>query len=200
MQEIIDREYLETDKHSTHSYIENFYEKNFLPYRNKKITLAEIGTSGGWSIRLWYYYFEKANMIYALDCFSFIDFQNFIEKGEPDSTHMNMGYKAIEPPKNIKYIIGDAYSTDICNLIPNCDIIIDDGPHSLESQLKSVELYLPKVNPGGLFIIEDISSVENQKQIHEKALSIFPHFKYEVLDFRETKQRYDDLMFIARVK
>jgi hypothetical protein len=199
MQKIIDDEYLETDKHTTHSYIQNFYEERFLPYKDDEITLMEIGTSGGWSIRLWYYYFKNASMIYAMDSFKFIDFVNFVQKGEADSTHKAMGYKDIEPPKNIKYVIEDAYTNDAANVIPDCDIIIDDGPHTLDSQLKSVELYLQKVKPGGLFIIEDIASIENQKQIYDKALSLFPNLKYELLDFRQSKGRHDDIMFIATI-
>lgn len=200
MKKILEEEYLETDKHTTHSYVQNFYEERFLSYKDKDITLMEIGTSGGWSTRLWYHYFKNAAMIYAMDSFQFIDFVNFIEKGEADSTHKNMGFKDIEPPKNIKYVICDAYTEESSNLIPECDIIIDDGPHSLDSQLKCVELYLRKVKSGGLFIIEDITNTENQKLIHEKALSLFPDYKYELLDFRETKGRYDDLMFVATVQ
>ncbi len=200
MQKILEDEYLETDKHTTHSFVQNFYEERFLSYKDKDITLMEIGTSGGWSIRLWYYYFKNAAMIYAMDSFRFIDFVNFIEKGEADSTHKNMGFKDIEPPKNIKYVICDAYTEDSSNLIPECDIIIDDGPHSLDSQLKCIELYLRKVKSGGLLIIEDIANTENQKLIHEKALSLFPDYKYELLDFRETKGQYNDLMFIATVQ
>jgi SAM-dependent methyltransferase len=199
MLKIIEDECLETDKHNTHSYVQNFYEERFLPYKDNEITLLEIGTNRGWSIRLWYYYFKNASMIYAMDTFSYADFVNFLERGEADPTHRAMGYSDISPPQNIKYVIGDAYTRESCNLIPDCDIIIDDGPHSLDSQLKGLELYLSKVKPGGLFVIEDIQSIENQKQIHDKALSLFPNFKYELLDFRESRDRYDDLMFIATI-
>ena len=37
------------------------------------------------------------------------------------------------------------------------DILIDDGPHTLQSHQKLLELYLPKMNKGGYVIIEDIS-------------------------------------------
>jgi predicted O-methyltransferase YrrM len=58
---------------------------------------------------------------------------------------------------NVEYIIGDAYSEEICNKIGKIDILIDDGPHTLESHIKLLELYLPKMNTGGVIVIEDIS-------------------------------------------
>jgi hypothetical protein len=35
----------------------------------------------------------------------------------------------------------------------------DDGPHNLESMLMCAKLYYPKLNPGGVLVIEDIPSV-----------------------------------------
>ena len=36
------------------------------------------------------------------------------------------------------------------------DVLIDDADHFLTSQLANLELWFPKVRPGGLYIIEDV--------------------------------------------
>ena len=172
-----------TDKEHTHSYIENFYEDNFLPYKDKEITLVEIGVADGESVRLWEHYFTSSK-IYCLD----ID----------ETKHAFAEY--VNKRDNIVYIVGDSYNKDVYELIPECDIFIDDGPHTLESQIQAIEIYLPKVKTGGLFVIEDVQELSHLDILKEKAISIFPGYEYELIDIRESKGRYDDLMFIARVK
>ena len=55
-----------TDKNSTHCYVEYFYEEAFAPYRNRKVSVLEIGISGGYSLRLWREYFKKAKTIVGI--------------------------------------------------------------------------------------------------------------------------------------
>ena len=52
--------FLETDKNTDHSYIEHFYENAFLKYRDKNITLLEIGARTGSSCFLWNQYFKNS--------------------------------------------------------------------------------------------------------------------------------------------
>ena len=59
----------------------------------------------------------------------------------------------------------------------NFDIIIDDGPHSLESQLKFIDLYYPKTNLGGVVIIEDIHP-DSLEPLKEKCRSNNLPFDY----------------------
>jgi cephalosporin hydroxylase len=63
--------------------------------------------------------------------------------------------------KNVEYIIGNAYTSEIANKLSKIDILIDDGPHSLESHIKLLELYIPKMNSGGVIVIEDVSYSQN---------------------------------------
>lgn len=133
-----------TDKH-IHSYAGEAYEKLFSRFRDKQITLVEIGVRGGASIQLWKKYFSNIQ-IYGLD-----NLQANRENNIPVNDEWVSG-------DNVKLIIGDAYLEEVANQVPNnIDIFIDDGPHSLESHLLAIELYLPKMNNTGLFVIEDIS-------------------------------------------
>lgn len=146
MNELLDlchRGKLVTDKYmgelQFHSYIENFYGNLFPPRKERTLTLLEIGIAGGGSLWLWEEYFKNAH-IYAID---------------PDH-HMHLKF---ERQPRIHTFVGDAYDPlTIASIHTMFDIIIDDGPHTLDSQIKFIDGYLPKVNPGGLLIIEDIAS------------------------------------------
>lgn len=133
-----------SDKNSYHSYIEDVYEEYFAPYRNKKINLLEIGVAHSGSIRLWKDYFRYAH-IYGIDDFSCG--QQLKNKSED----------LIEGKvKNIQIICANAYEKNTSENLPNFDIIIDDGPHTLDTQLKCIEFYIPLLKPNGIMFIEDI--------------------------------------------
>jgi hypothetical protein len=181
LSELISDNILTTDKNSTHSYIDYFYEREFSKYRDKEITLVELGVMHGGSIKLWDLYFSNAT-IYGLDIeVKNKAFENFCK------------YK-----ENIHYIIGDSYTTEIADKIPEFDIFIDDGPHDLMSQMNSIKLYLSKMNNGGIFIIEDIEDVKHLKILKNYTQSLYSGYKFELLDFRIIKRRFDDLMLIIR--
>jgi hypothetical protein len=122
-----------TDKETRHAYITNFYENALAEYRNKEITLIEIGVDKGDSMRLWRDYFNAANLI-GIE----INPTNL-----PDIPNLDLRH-------------GSAYDKNIQQTIPNADIIIDDGPHGQISQIIFLLNYLPKLNKNGLLIIEDI--------------------------------------------
>ena len=147
-----------TDKGNPKSYIDGFYEENFKKYREKDITLVEIGVRSGASLKLWSEYFSKKSKIYGLD--------NLYDKDTND-VPINEKWTTL---KNVKYIVGDAYTIEVIKSLPNIDILIDDGPHTLESHIKLLELYTSKINSGGVIIIEDISYDPNllYKYVPEK--------------------------------
>lgn len=134
-----------TDKGSPKSYIDEFYENKFDQFRNKSIVLVEIGVRSGASLKLWSEYFSKDAKIYGLD--------NLDDKNN-HSVPINKDWTSSD---NVKYIVGDAYTEDTVDKIGKIDILIDDGPHTFESHVKLLDLYINKINPGGLIVIEDIS-------------------------------------------
>jgi hypothetical protein len=57
----------------------------------------------------------------------------------------------------IKIVHGDAYDPELVSgLEGRFDLIIDDGPHDLESQKEFLRLYWPLVSAGGVLVVEDI--------------------------------------------
>lgn len=174
-----------SDKNSYHSYIEDVYEEYFSKYRNKKINLLEIGVSFSGSIRLWNDYFKNAQ-IYGIDNFSC------------GLEHRSKAEDLISGSiKKIKIICANAYETKTLSDLPEFDIIIDDGPHTLTTQLKCIELYLPKLKSTGIMFIEDIvidfdydyeGDELSKHPIMEKLIDKIPNEKYEykIFDLRKS--------------
>lgn len=173
-----------TDKH-VKSFISKFYEKNFCLLQYQSIDLLEIGFRHGASLALWDKYFEKGRIL-GVDNFSDLAV----------GSKMPIVKKWVESEK-ISTKIGDAYSPAFAREIEKSfDIIIDDGPHWIDSQQKALELYLPKLKPKGVFIIEDILS---------GGLAIFPllkkvplGFNVSFFDYRWHKAIGDNCLFVVR--
>ena len=175
-----------TDKNTCHSYIENFYEVEFEKYKDKEIDLLEIGIETGGSLKLWKEYFINSKSIIGVDILD--------DKVDPN-------YKNIP---GVTLYFCDAYDKGNSNILGEFDIIIDDGPHTLNSQLDAIEIYLPKLKKDGLFIIEDIQNtndfdilIERARQVSEKIDNDFEYI-VECIDLRDKRGRWDDLIFLVR--
>jgi hypothetical protein len=172
-----------TDKNTVHSYVNYFYEDTFQKYKDQKISLLEIGIQGGASLRLWKEYFLESEKIIGIDI-------------SEDNVHPN--YKNIP---GVTYIYGDAYSDEIIDDELKFDIIIDDGPHTLDSQIKCIIKYLPKLNTGGILVIEDVQNIKWIDELIKTFQSFFEtdqtdsYYEIETFDLRTKKNRYDDIIF-----
>jgi hypothetical protein len=173
--ELANEDQFNTDKNYAHKYIPEFYSKEFASRRNDPITLLEIGMWYGKSMSLWHKYFTNATIIGV------------------DVEDRGLDYVRAMPRNQV--IIQDAYDPVFVASLPNMDIIIDDGPHSEESQIQFLELYLPKLNENGIAIIEDIlkpESVEKFKQLVPEG------YTYEVVDIRHLSELPESILFIVR--
>ena len=171
-----------TDKQTLHSY-GPVYEQLLSPMKGKNATVLEVGVQLGGSLLLWH---------------------DFL----PDSVVIGLDNKdAIDPsimprmdPLRCAVLFMDAYDNDtiskVKQLAPNgIDFAIDDGPHSLASQQRFLELYLPLLNDGGIAVIEDI---QDYSWFDSLTLMVSEDYAYEIIDLRGVKGRYDDLMLIVR--
>ena len=176
---------LSTDKnkywhHYSHSYFDNFYEKEFSKYQNKPINFCEIGIDTGATFLIWNEYFHKNSNLLGIDV---VD-------------HVNPKYEE-QNFNNVHYIFKNAYDVTVVNILDNFDIIIDDGPHTIESQIECIKLYLPKLNNGGILIIEDIQQL-SYIDILTKAVPNQYKSNIEIIDFIEIDNRYDSLLFVIK--
>ncbi len=174
-----------TDKGDYKSYIEKFYEGAFQPFRNKKISLLEIGTRHGASLALWSSYFELGQIM-GIDNYSDLALLD----DPPDQNWVSR--------PNVKILSADAYDPEFARSINiEFDIVIDDGPHSKASQKAALMLYLPKLKMDGLFIIEDIQS---WARLAVFGFIRFIPMRYSIhpLDFRADGKGDDNFLFVVK--
>lgn len=158
-----------TDKGTLHSYIP-FYDLLFSKFKYKSINVLEVGIQFGFSIKLWAEYFPNATIF---------------------------GYDIIDSvtevlPNNIKKTIKNANQiTDHEFHNSPLTIAIDDGSHLINDQLNFVKNIYPQIISGGILIIEDIADIESNKK-HFDNLNI----PYSIIDMRNIKNRYDDVLII----
>ena len=171
-----------TDKNTTHSYIQT-YQELFNKRKEFAKNVLEIGICYGGSIKLWHDYFTDAN-IYGLDIM-----------------HIDQVWHEIrDTDRIILYTSTDAYNYDFFKtsfLDKNIsfDILIDDGPHTLESMIKFINLYTQVMSDDGILIIEDVQDwgwIDILKQITPEHLKQY----IKVYDLRPIKNRYDDIIFV----
>lgn len=167
---------LGTDKEFVHKYISNFYQKTFEELQLNDLSLLEIGISTGASLKMWKEFFVNGK-IYGIDC------QNSVHPDFHDDF--------------ITYYIQDAYDKSFVDSLCNFDIIIDDGPHTLSSQLNFINLYYNKLNPDGFMIIEDIDCDNNINHIVQEFVKIFDKHPI-VLDERNNVGLSNEVIIYAR--
>jgi SAM-dependent methyltransferase len=175
-----------TDKLWPHSYVNGFYQQEFEKIREQPISLLEIGFRHGASLYLWSRFFSNVQIL-GLDNGSDVSVTN-------ESPVNNVWLDQ----ENIKTRVGDAYDEKFSKVIlEKFDVIIDDRPHSLESQIKFLNLYLDKLKPGGVAIIEDL---QRYGGILLWPLLLNTPLSYEVefYDFRKKNGLKDDMLYVVR--
>jgi len=178
-----------TDKDTFHSYIE-LYERLLAPFVDKAITLVEIGIQYGGSMLLWQDYLPKAQFVFVdnVNCIS----PRILEHVDRDRTSILFqdAYNDIGA-EDVDYLAQSGPSGGI-------DFIIDDGPHTLQSQRDFLRLYLPLLNSGGVALIEDVQDTYWFADLEEEVLRLGKGYITECIDIRHIKGRYDDLVFVVQ--
>jgi hypothetical protein len=72
--------------------------------------------------------------------------------------------------------------------------MLDDGPHTLESMIKFIQLYSQLMTDDGILIIEDVQSWEWIDILTNEVPQHLKEF-IKVYDLRENKNCYDDIVF-----
>jgi len=159
------------DKGSTHTYLETF-DKLFEPFR-EGCTFMEIGLALGDSVKLMDRYFDNSTII-GVDLtlvFQPAEYKNDVVLIEADGTK----------PEFLSKIKGYTF-----------DIINDDGSHMEADQIASFNLLKGRMNPGGIYIIEDILALDQNRKRFEAL-----HTNCEIIDMRHTG-RFDNVLIIYR--
>ena len=169
-----------TDKDTWHSYFP-VYQTLFEPIRYTATRILEIGVREGGSISLWNTYFTNAE-IHGVD----ITLNELVFEFDKERVFL---YEE------------DAYSdTFVSKLeVESFDVIIDDGPHTLESMKSVVKLYANLLKPNGMLIIEDVAYIDWVPEILNEIPTELLRC-HSVYDRRLVKNRYDDIQIVLRRK
>lgn len=111
-----------------------------LPHRLDKFTMLEIGVAKGASMFMWHEWFKNATII-GID-------------NNPDILDIpNDGFTLFHSDGTRQHEQLDTYKFDI---------VIDDGSHTSGDIIKSFKLYWPKLNSGGIYVVEDLATQFDQ--------------------------------------
>ena len=107
----------------------------------------------------------------------------------------------LDADKSIIHWNTDGYTIETIDMLKatygSFDIVIDDGPHTIESQVYFASNYSNLVKAGGLLIVEDINGVENAQKIFE---ALPDYMDGKIVNLLHVRDRFDDIMVIAQRK
>jgi cephalosporin hydroxylase len=171
-----------TDKNTTHAYLP-LYDVLLESKRISATNILEIGIAqSGGSIKLWNDYFQNA-CIYGID---------IIPK--------DMVWQELYSLPRVKLFTStDGYNKEFVDFTFGApgikfDMVIDDGPHTLDSMIMFIKLFAPLLKEDGILIIEDVQSIDWLDILKN---SVDPDLKKYIMcyDLRSVKNRYDDIVF-----
>jgi len=160
----------------------DLYERYLSSFRNKSISILEIGVLNGGSLQLWKKYFGKNCNIVGID--------------------INPNFKYEEP--QIKVEIGDQTDRKFLKYIVDTygpfDIIIDDGSHIQNHIKTSFDFLYDYVKDDGVYVIEDTHTayMKSYNGGLKSPLNIIHHISKFVDDihFRYIK----DFFYVKKIK
>ncbi|MGH8782880.1 glycosyltransferase [Paraburkholderia sp.] len=117
------------------------YDRLFASYRDRPINLLEIGIQNSGSLEIWSEFFGNANKLVGCDTV-------------PDRADLSY----LDP--RISVVVGDANLDEtertIASHAERFDIVIDESSHTSGDVVRSLLRYFPKLEDGGIFIVEDL--------------------------------------------
>ena|SRR3990167_9242996 len=171
-----------TDKETIHSY-GAIYDQFCAPIKDRVTSLLEIGISGGYALLAYAEFFPNV-LITGMDLVNVVNPQTRVHP-------------------RIKLVFGDANRGEIKSLVQGAyDLIIEDGSHKPDHQIKHFHDYGPMVKLGGYYIIEDVAEEHRKRvSIATRKLGKSYGFIQTFHDLRLCKGRSDDLLIVLhRVK
>lgn len=124
--------------HKWRHYFE-IYDRHFSRFRGKPVNILEFGVSQGGSIQMWRDYFGGNVTVFGVD--------------------INPNCERFAQP-GVKIIIGDqgdrGFLRSIAPTLPPIDILIDDGGHTMQQQIRTFEEMFPQIAPHGVYLCEDL--------------------------------------------
>lgn len=162
------------------------YETYFSKYVNQSPVVVEVGVESGGSIQMWEKYFGEDAKIYGVD---------INEKIMNHVPHYG---------DNVKLFVGDQESSEFWDKflleVPEIDIFIDDGGHTMKQQIVTWEKVFPHMKKSGVYICEDVHTSYHENSAEGggyKNPASFIEYSKELVDvihwnYREPKPIIDN--------
>lgn len=115
------------------------YDRHFAKYRGKAPLVMEIGVFHGGSVQMWKDYFGKEATIIGVD----IDPSTKIF--EEDQIHIEIGSQSDRE-----------FLRQLKQKYPRIDVLIDDGGHTMEQQITTLEEMFGHLSDDGVYLCEDL--------------------------------------------
>jgi len=178
LEDIVDNS--RTDKNTCHSYLP-LYQKLLIKKKETATNVLEVGICLGGSIKLWSDFFTNAT-VHGLDIMKYEDIWDGIKNNDKIVLYTSDAYNE------------DFFNSNFLNKGIRCDLMLDDGPHSLESMISFIKLYSQIMTDDGILIIEDVQHFEWCQILTDAVPDELKQY-VKVFDLRHIKDRYDDIVF-----
>lgn len=123
----------------------DIYEQYFSRFREKRVRFLEIGVSQGGSLDMWKRYLGHKASIIGVDI-------NPASERFADS--------------QVEIFIGDqgdeAFLDHLASAVKSVDVILDDGGHMMDQQIKTFEKLFPILSDNGVYMCEDVHTSYGQ--------------------------------------
>ena len=157
-----------TDKSSVgHDYLKHY--EALLPFgRMDEFTFIEIGVFRGSSALMWAQWYANATIV-------------GLDKKLPSG---------ISPPKNLKLVTADATNVEqvrrLRKRFSQPGVILDDGSHVWDEQEQALSLFWNWLEPGGVYILEDLHSSSESNFSRERPIP-FVHTLLRIAEFLQMR-------------
>ncbi|MEO5816203.1 MAG: class I SAM-dependent methyltransferase [Gemmatimonadaceae bacterium] len=123
----------------------DIYHRHFAKFVGRDVSLVEIGIYSGGSLEMWKDYLGPTATIHG------VDVEEACRVYDDGQTRVHIGDQADR-------VFWQRFRKDV----PQLDIVVDDGGHTPEQQIVTLEELLPHLKPGGVFLCEDADGVHNE--------------------------------------
>jgi 2-polyprenyl-3-methyl-5-hydroxy-6-metoxy-1,4-benzoquinol methylase len=171
-----------TDKTTGHAY-GPLYTRIFEPLRTRARRVLEVGVYSGAAVLAMAEFFEDANVTGV------------------DITLDNILFGVGHP--RIKHVRVDGTDADATRALGGgWDVVLDDASHRMADQLATFRIFAPRMQPGGVYVIEDIDGRDEQAlaafqaQLGALVGALGPpgRARLEWHDLRSVKGQFDDIV------
>ena len=126
-------------------------------YRDRNVTFVEIGVLGGGSLFMWRDFLGPKARIIG------VDLNPAAKKWEDHGFEIYIGSQSDR-----------SFWNQFCEKVGKIDVVLDDGGHTYEQQIVTVEELAPSITEGGIIIVEDT---------HTSYMSGFGPRKYTFINY-----------------